>query len=81
MLTKTDIQLLREVVRGEIRDEIPLHIVPITKELKIINRRIIRVEKRLTRVEKDISWISKEFDREIVQTRHRVDALEKSIRS
>lgn len=82
MLTKQDIELIGEVVDQTVEKRVePLgkELVNLSKNLADFGKQLKVMNRKLNRVAKDVSWMSKEFDTEIVQTRRRVDRIEKHL--
>ncbi|HVF69929.1 MAG TPA: hypothetical protein VNA13_05185 [Xanthomonadales bacterium] len=71
MLTKNDIQQIREVVREEVKDEVSQQL---KDQLKPLSR-------KLNRVQKDLSYVIGDYDERIVLAHKRIDRVEKHVGS
>jgi len=89
MLNNSDIDILRKVIREEVRpivkeevrrevkQELQIQLNPINERLDMLERAVRSIKRRLTRVVRDISYMVKTYDEDIKNLRIRVDGLEK----
>ena len=80
MLTKQDIQILRTLIQEETRS-LKDDITAIKSEVFSHGKQLNAHNTKLNRVIKDVSWISKSFDKEIVENRQRLEQIEKRLRA
>lgn len=65
MLTKNDLQQIRDVVREEVKDEVKQQLKPVKKDLHS--------------VKKDLSYVIGEYDERIVHAHRKIDKVEKHL--
>ena len=90
MLTKTDLNQIRKVVREEIetesrsleenlQGEIKLVRIEIQKDIRALTNRVKSLEIITNRIQKDIKSIINFFDKEFLQLRKRVEKVEEHL--
>ena len=73
MLTRDDLEQIRNVIREETR-------VIVKEEVKSeVSLQIKPVNRKLNRLQKDITWIMHDYTNAIVHVRKRVERLEKHV--
>lgn len=72
MLNKDDIQTIRQVVKEEVSDLIK----PIKKDIISLKTDMKSVKSDIHILKQDVSYISREFDSQIIDTIRRVDRIE-----
>lgn len=72
MLTKNDLTQIREVVRGEVQNEVQKEVTPIKKDLKIVHTKLNKLQKTL-----DVAINT--FDRRDEKLQKRVKRIENHI--
>jgi len=90
MLTKTDLNQIRKVVREEIegeskslkedlQGEIKLVRIEIQKDIRALTNRVKSLEIATNKIQKDIKSIINFFDKEFLQLRKRVEKVEEHL--
>lgn len=90
MLTKTDLNQIRKVVREEVeiesksskedlQGEIKLVRIEIQKDIRTLTNRVKSLEIITNRIQKDIKSIINFFDKEFLQLRKRVEKVEEHL--
>jgi hypothetical protein len=69
MLTRDDLQQMREVVREEIKGEISFQLKPVSQKLS-------RLDRKLNRLKKDIIFIVHDYGNAVSHLRKRADRIE-----
>ncbi len=81
MLTKDDLQAIQQIVRTEVKAEIKAEVKKEIKEglavgLKPIQKNILSLKKDVQKLRRDLNVTITSFDRDIIDTRRRVDRIE-----
>ena len=91
MLTKSDLNQIRKIVREEVetesksskedlQGEIKLARIEIQKEIRQLAKRVKNLEIAVNKIQKDVTSIISFFDQEYLELRKRVGRLEEHLR-
>jgi len=69
MLTKNDLNAIQTIVKTIVKKEVD---EKISKSIKPINS-------KLNKMQKDLDLVIRTFDKDIIETKHRVDRIEKHL--
>ena len=76
MLTKDDLQSIRQLVKEEVKDGLTVGLKPIKKDILSLKTDMKSVKSDIRTLKQDVSYISREFDNQIIDTIRRVDRIE-----